>query len=87
MYTPINLIVEVNYNHGPKTIQKWRQKFTPMIKDLQAILVTVNDYECNSIFRHEITSTKPLKKADYQDVINALKLAKISVNFTIPVCN
>ncbi len=86
VYTPINLVVEVNYHHGPKAAKKWRQIFTPMIKDLQAIPVTINDYECDSIFRHDVTSTKPLKKADYQDVINALKLAKISVKFTIPEC-
>lgn len=87
VYTKTKLVVEVNYKHGPKATKKWRQIFEPMIKDIEAIPVTVDDYECDSIFRHEITSVKPLNKADYQDVINALKLAKISVNFTIPVCN
>jgi len=87
VYTPNRLIVEVNYKHGPKAAQKWSQIFTPMIKALLAIPVTVDDYECDSIFRHEVNSTKPLNKADYQDVINALKLAEIGVKFTIPECN
>jgi len=87
VYTPNRLIVEVNYKHGPKAAQKWRQIFEPMIEDLEAIPVTIDDYECDSIFRHEINSTKPINKADYQDVINALKLSKISVKFRIPECN
>jgi len=84
VYTTTKLIVEVNYHHGTKATQKWRQIFTPMIEDLQAISVTVDDYECDSIFRHKVDSTKPLNKADYQDVIIALQLAGISVKFTIP---
>lgn len=87
VYTPIKLVVEVNYKHGPKATKKWRQVFAPMIEGLDSIPVTVDDYECDSIFRHDVNSTKPLNQADYQDVINALELAKISVNFMIPKCN
>ncbi len=86
VHTPRKLIVEVNYKHGEKAARKWRQIFAPMIKKIDDLPVTVDDYECDSIFRHDINSTKPLNKADYTDVINALKLAGRSVNFTIPEC-
>ena len=77
VFNPVKLIVEVNYKHGEKAARKWRTIFVPMINNLHLIPVTVDDYECDSIFRHDINSTKPLNKADYQDVINALNLAGI----------
>lgn len=84
------LIVEVNYKHGEKAAIKWRRIFSPMIKKLKnpcAIPVTIDDYECLTLFKHTKTNHTKLRKSDYQDVINALQLAGVSVNFIIPECN
>jgi len=90
IFTEKWLVIEVNYKHGEKAARKWSNIFAPMIKELTnpcAIPVAINDYECLSLFKHTKTNHKKLRKSDYQDVINALKLAGISVNFAIPECN
>jgi len=90
VYTKDLLVIEVNYKHGEKAAKKWRQIFAPMIKKLKnpgAIPVTINDYECLTLFKHTKTNHTKLRKSDYTDVINALKLEGVSVNFTIPKCN
>jgi len=84
------LVIEVNYKHGEKAAKKWRQIFAPMINELKfpcAIPVTIDDYECLSLFKHTKTNHTKLRKSDYQDVINALSIAGVRVNFTIPDCN
>lgn len=84
------LVVEVNFKHKEKAAKKWRQIFAPMICELYnpiAIPVPIKDYECLTLFKHTKTNHKPLIKQDYQDVITALKMAGVSVNFTIPECN
>ena len=84
------LVIEVNYKHGEKAAKKWRQIFAPMIKELSnpcAIPVTINDYECLSLFKHTKTNHTKLRKSDYQDIINALQTAGVRVNFVIPECN
>lgn len=84
------LVIEVNYKHGEKAARKWRQIFAPMIKKMKnpyAVPVTIDDYECLTLFKHTKTNNKPLVKQDYQDVLTALKMAGVSVNFTIPECN
>jgi len=81
------LVVEVNYKHGEKAAKKWRQIFAPMIRELKnpcAIPVTINDYECLTLFHHTKTNHTKLQKSDYQDVIAALNMAGVNVNFTIP---
>lgn len=83
------LVVEVNYKHGEKAAKKWSNIFAPMIRELKnpsAIPVTIDDYNCRTLFKHTKESTKKLRESDYQDVIDALKLAGVSVNFTIPEC-
>lgn len=90
VFTEKWLVVEVNYKHGEKAARKWSNIFTPIIKELKepsAIPVSINDYECLSLFKHTKTNHTKLRKTDYQDVLTALKLAGVSVNFIIPECN
>lgn len=84
------LVIEVNYKHGEKAAKKWRQIFAPMIEELSnpcTIPVTIDDYECLTLFKHTKTNHKKLRKSDYEDVINALKTAGVCVNFVISECN
>ena len=59
VYTKKLLVIEVNFKHGEKAAKKWRQIFAPMIKELKnpgAIAVTINDYECLTLFKHTKTN-------------------------------
>lgn len=90
VFTHTLLVIEVNYKHGEKAAKKWRQIFAPMIKELSnpcAIPVTIDDYECLTLFKHTRTNHTKLRKSDYTDVINALQTARVCVNFVIPECN
>ena len=90
VYAESLLIVEINFCHKEKAAIKWRRIFEPMIEKLEnpkAIPVLIKDYECLTLFKHTKTNHKPLVKQDYQDVLMGLKMAGVSVNFTIPECN
>jgi len=90
VFTESPLLVEVNFCHKEKAAIKWRRIFVPLIEELEnpkAIPVLIKDYECLTLFKHTNTNHKPLVKQDYQDVLMALTMAGVSVNFTIPECN
>jgi len=90
VFTESLLIVEINFCHKEKAAIKWRRIFAPMIEELEnpkAVPVLIKDYECLTLFKHTKTNHKPLVKQDYQDVLMALKMAGVTVNFTIPECN
>ena len=84
------LVIEVNYRHGEKAAKKWKNIFVPLIRDLKeptCIPVTIDDYNCRTLFKHTKNSDRRIQKTDYQDVLDNLKLSGVSVNFTIPECN
>lgn len=90
VFTKTLLVVEVNFKHKEKAAIKWRRIFAPMIEELtnpKAIPVPIKDYESLTLFKHTKTNHKPLIKQDYQDVLMALKMAGVCVNFVIPKCN
>ena len=90
VYAETLLIVEINFCHKEKAAIKWRRIFAPMIEELdnpKAVPVLIKDYECLTLFKHTKTNHIPLVKQDYQDVLMGLKMAGVSVNFTIPECN
>ena len=83
VYAESLLIVEINFCHKKKA-------FEPLIEKLEnpkAIPVLIKDYECLTLFKHTKTNNKPIVKQDYQDVLMGLKMAGVSVKFTIPECN
>ena len=77
------LVIEVNYKHGQKAARKWENIFTPHLKASTAlglkkiIPVAINDWDCESLFKHEKNSTKPIRITDILDVCNALKTAGV----------
>ena len=90
VYAESLLIVEINFCHKKKAAIKWRRIFEPLIEKLEnpkAIPVLIKDYECLTLFKHTKTNPKQLVGQDYQDVLMALKMAGVSVKFTIPECN
>ena len=90
VFTESLLLVEINFCHKKKAAIKWRRIFAPMIEELEntdAVPVLIKDYECLTLFKHTKTNHKPIVGQDYQDVLMALKMAGVSVNFTIPKCN
>lgn len=90
VFTESLLLVEINFCHKVKVAIKWRRIFEPMIEKLEnpkAVPVLIKDYECLTLFKHTKTNHKPLVRQDYQDVLMALKMAGVSVKFTIPECN
>lgn len=72
------LVVEVNYKHGSKAARKWIDLFVPYIETSKvfspkiAIPVAINDWDCNSLFKHDRKRGKPIKLTDIIDVCNAL---------------
>lgn len=70
-----DIVVEVNYKHGSIPVKKWNNVYFPAILNANKIPLTIEDRECKSIFdkKHE----RPLKWEDFEDVISALKMARI----------
>ena len=90
VFTESLLLVEINFCYKEKAAIKWRRIFAPMIEELEnpkAVPVLIKDYECLTLFKHTKTNHKPIVRQDYQDVLMALKMAGVSVKFTIPECN
>jgi len=89
VFTESLLLVEINFCYKEKAAITWRRIFAPMIEELEnpkAVPVLIKDYECLTLFKHTKTNHKPLVRQDYQDVLMALKMAGVSVKFTIPEC-
>lgn len=76
------IVVEVNYKHKEKAAKKWRTIFEPMLKKYGHETLTINDYECDHLFKPQDYSKHQLTWDDTIDVCNALKLSNIS--FPIP---
>ncbi len=70
-----HIVVEVNYKHGEKAAQKARTIFEPLLKQYDYDYLTIDDYDCISIF-------KPHSKPTYDDIIdmtNQFKKAGIKI--------
>ena len=70
-----HIIVEVNYKHKEKAAQKARQIFKPLLEKYEYDYLTIDDYDCESIF-------KPHSKPTYKDIIdmtNQFKKAGIKI--------
>jgi len=70
------LVIEVNYKHGEKSAKKWRQIFEPLLKKEGYIPVTIDDYDCISLFKGNKENHK-LSWNDLRDIINALEKAGV----------
>lgn len=77
------LIVEVNYKHRSTAARRWLDIFVPYLKksrvfgDKKIIPVAINDWDCNSLFKHKRDSTAQIKITDVIDVCNALYTAGV----------
>jgi len=72
-----HLIVEVNFKHGEKAAKKWRTIFKPLLEKYHHQTLTIDDYECSSLFKPQDYTTHILSWDDIQDVCNALKTQHI----------
>lgn len=72
----VDLVVEVNYKHGKIAREKWSNVYKEHIISAKKIPVTVEDYECPSIF--DTPRERALRWHDYIEVINSLKSAGVS---------
>lgn len=70
-----DIVVEVNYKHGAGAVKKWNNVFYPAILNARKIPLTIEDRECKSIF--DVPHERELRWEDFEDVIGALKLARI----------
>jgi len=70
------LIIEVNFKHGEKADRKWNDIFTPLIKKRGMIPVTIDDNECESLFKDKY---HPITLGDWHDVINELIRAGVKL--------
>jgi len=71
------LVVEVNYKHGEKAAEKWRNIFDPMLKRHGHETLLVHDYECDYLFKPQDYTKHISSWDDVIDVCNALKTQKI----------
>ena len=70
-----HIVIEVNYKHKEKAARKARQIFKPLLEKYEYDYMTIDDYDCESIF-------KPHSKPTYQDIIdmtNQFKKAGIKI--------
>ncbi len=77
------LVIEVNYKHRATAARRWLDIFTPYLKASKVfggkkiIPVAINDWDCTSLFKHDRSSTKPIRITDIIDVCNALYTAGV----------
>ncbi len=70
-----HIVIEVNYKHREKAAQKARQIFKPLLERYEYDYMTIDDWDCDSIF-------KPHKMPTYDDIIdmtNQFKKAGIKI--------
>ena len=69
------IVIEVNYKHKEKAARKARQIFKPLLEKYDYDYMTIDDWDCMSIF-------KPHSKPTYDDIIdmtNQFKKAGIKI--------
>jgi len=74
------LIIEINYKHGEKAARKWRTIFKPLLEQYHYQTLTIDDYECESLFEPQDYSKHKSSWNDYNDIINAIITQKIAIN-------
>lgn len=72
------LVIEVNYKHGEKSAKKWNNIFVPLLKEFGYDVLTVDDYNCDTLFSNLKRDIHP-SYSDLNDLINALKVGKIEI--------
>lgn len=65
-------VIEVNYKHGEVASRKWSNIFKPLLEKVNIKTVTINDYECTSVF--DTKEERSLSWKDFIDVINGLSM-------------
>jgi len=73
------LIVEVNYKHKEKAAKKWNDIFVPLLKKYFYIPVSIDDYDCENLFKLNSKNEHKLSLDDFIDVINQLKKAGVKL--------
>ena len=72
-----SLVIEVNYKHGEKAAKKWNNVFVPLLQKNGHKIVTIDDYDCENIFKFDSDKQHKISWKDFIDVINALEKAGI----------
>ena len=70
-----HVVIEVNYKHKEKAARKARQIFKPLLERYEYDYMTIDDWDCQNIF-------KPHSKPTYNDIIdmtNQFKKAGIKI--------
>lgn len=73
-----NVVVEVNYKHGPINVRKWNKVFVPLLLKNGYIPVTINDFDCRSLFKQNNKKEHKFSWDDFRDLIDALEQAGIT---------
>ena len=71
------LVIEVNYRHGEKAAKKWRQTFAPDIKRAGNIPITIDAYDCRSLFKCNDKKDQKITWDNVRDVIDQLEKAGV----------
>lgn len=76
------LVVEINYKHGEKAAKKWSNIFTNVLINAGKIPVTIDDYNCEFLFKSEAAKKKN-PWGPYIDIIRELQRQGISPNGSV----
>jgi len=71
-----HLVIEVNYKHREKAAKKWKTIFVPLLEESGYVPVTIDDYDCDSLFSDHTM----LNYRDIKDVANQFKKAGVTLN-------
>jgi hypothetical protein len=71
------LAVEVNYKHGNKAAEKWANVFLPLLKKNGLLGMTIDDYDCRTLFKLNSKKEHKVTWDDFRDIIDALEKAGI----------
>lgn len=72
-----DIVVEVNYKHKEKAARKWRQIFVPLLQKAGCDYMTIDDYDCRSLFKLNSKKEHARSWDDERDVIDALEKAGV----------
>ena len=67
------IAIEVNYKHGEGAAKKWSNIFVPLLKEQNIIPMTIDDYNCRSLFSLNSNNEHVLSWDDFRDIIDALE--------------
>lgn len=74
------IAIEVNYKHGEKADRKSNDIFAPTLKKNGIALVTIDDFDCRSLFKSNSDGEHKITTDDLRDILDAFDKAEVKLD-------